>query len=165
MPLPRKKPRHEWSESHAPETLPLVMLLHHAQDAMFARARPIWARHGLTPAEFDVLATLRNAPPPYELTPTQLQDSVLITSGGLTKVMRQLEERGLAVRSQNPDDQRVKPIRLSREGRKQIERAMAEVTAFTDNWIRSVLDPREIVTLNALLERLVAADGHPPAAG
>lgn len=165
MPLPRQRPRHEWSESHAPDTLPLIMLLHHAQDAMFAHARPIWARHDLTPAEFDVLATLRNASPPYELTPSRLQDSVLITSGGLTKVMRQLEERGLAVRSQDPDDQRIKPIRLTRDGKKRIERAMAEVTATADAWVRSALNATEIDTLNTLLDKLLATDSGPLAAG
>jgi hypothetical protein len=38
--------------------------LHRAQELAFSQARALWARHGLTPAEFDVLATLRNASPP-----------------------------------------------------------------------------------------------------
>lgn len=158
---PPRRPRHAWSESHAPDTLPLIMHLHHAHEMTFAHARPIWARHGLTPAEFDVLATLRNAPSPHQLTPSQLQDSVLITSGGLTKVMRQLEERTLVLRSQDPQDQRVKPIRLTHAGKALIEQAMAEVTATADAWIRSFLDTREIATLTALLERLADAQTPP----
>lgn len=153
-----KKPRHAWSESHAPDTLPMIMHLHHAREMTLARARAIWTRHGLTPAEFDVLATLRNAPSPHQLTPSRLQDSVLITSGGLTKVMRQLEARHLVLRSLDVQDQRVKPIRLTREGRRLIEHAMAEVTAATDVWIRAILDKREIATLTALLERLADAE-------
>ncbi len=163
MTSPRKRPRHAWSESHAPDTLPLILHLHHAREMTFAHARPIWARHELTPAEFDVLATLRNAPPPYQLTPSQLQDCLLITSGGLTKVMRQLEARNLVLRSQNPRDQRVKPIRLAHAGRALIEQAMAEVSAAADVWLRSRLDAREIATLSALLKQL--ADTPAPSPG
>jgi DNA-binding MarR family transcriptional regulator len=154
MTSPRKRPHHAWSESHAPDTLPLILHLHHAREITLVRARPIWARHTLTPAEFDVLAALRNAPPPYRLTPSQLQDCVLITSGGLTKVMRQLEARNLVLRSQDPHDQRVKPIRLTHAGRTLIEHVMAEVGGAADAWLRSILDAQEIATLSALLKRL-----------
>lgn len=163
MTSPRKRPRHTWSENHAPDTLPLILHLHHARDMALVRARPIWARHKLTPAEFDLLATLRNAPPPHRLTPSQLQDCLLITSGGLTKVMRQLEARKLVLRSQDPHDQRVKPIRLTHAGRMLIEHAMAEVSGAADTWLRSILDTREIATLTALLKRL--ADTPAPSPG
>lgn len=163
MTSPRNRPRHAWSERHAPATLPLIMRLHRAREMTFVHARPIWARHALTPAEFDVLATLRNAPAPHQLTPSQVQDAVLITSGGLTKVMRQLEARKLVVRKVDPCDQRSKPIRLTQRGRALIERAMAEVAAAADAWLRGLLDIGEIAVLTALLERL--ADPHvPPAA-
>ncbi len=162
MTSPRKRPCHAWSESHAPDTLPLILHLHSAREMTLVRARPIWARHKLTPAEFDVLATLRNAPPPHQLTPSQLQDCLLITSGGLSKVMRQLEARTLVLRSQDPHDQRVKPIRLTPAGRVLIEQAMADVAATADAWIRSILDAQEIATLTALLQRLAdAAEPHP----
>ncbi|MDP3124759.1 MAG: MarR family transcriptional regulator, partial [Thiobacillus sp.] len=113
----KQLPRHEWAESHEPETMPMVLFLHHAQGLSFTLARTVWTRNGLAPAEFDVLATLRNAPAPHELTPTQLQDSLLITSGGLTKVMLQLETRNLVIRSRHQTDQRVKPIKLTPAGK------------------------------------------------
>ncbi len=163
MTSPRKRPHHAWSENHAPDTLPLILHLHHAREVTLVRARPIWARHALTPAQFDVLATLRNAPAPHQLTPSQVQDSVLITSGGLTKVMRQLEARDLVLRSQDPHDQRIKPIRLTHAGRTLIEHTMAEVSATADAWLRSILDAREIATLSALLKRL--ADTPAPPSG
>lgn len=153
-----KMPRHEWSEAHAPDTMPLLMHLHRAQGLAFAQAQGVWARHGLTPAEFDVLATLRNSPPPFELTPSQLQASVIITSGGLTKVMRQLEDRNLVTRSQTDFDQRVKPIKLSRKGKGLVEKAMAELAASSDAWIKSRLGKEEIGLLTALLEKITDAD-------
>lgn len=157
MTPPKKMPRHEWSESHAPETMPLMLHLHQAQGLAFSQARALWARHGLTPAEFDVLATLRNAPPPHELTPSQLQDSVMITSGGLTKVMRQLEARNLVSRSQHASDQRIKPIKLTHSGKRLVERAMAELAATSSAWVQGVLDAKEIGVLTKLLGKLAEA--------
>jgi DNA-binding MarR family transcriptional regulator len=157
MTPPKKTPRHEWSESHAPETMPLMLHLHRAQGLAFARARALWARHDLTPAEFDILATLRNAPPPHELTPSQLQDSVMITSGGLTKVMQQLEARNLVTRSRQQLDLRIKPIKLTHSGKRLVERAMAELAATSGAWVRGVLDAKEIGVLTKLLGKLAGA--------
>lgn len=148
--------RHEWSESHDPAVMRLALSLHRAQELAFSRARAIWVRHGLTPAEFDVLATLRNAPPPYELTPSQLQAAMVITSGGLTKVMRQLETRGLATRPQPREDLRVKPMRLKPQGKHLVEKAMAELAATSGVWVRSMLSAGEIGVLTKLLEKMAA---------
>jgi DNA-binding MarR family transcriptional regulator len=152
-------PQHQWSEAHAPDTMPLMLHLHRAQGLAFAQAQGVWARHGLTSAEFDVLATLRNSPPPFELTPSQLQASVIITSGGLTKVMRQLEDRNLVTRSQTNFDQRIKPIKLSRKGKGLVEKAMAELAATSGAWIRRLLGKDEIGLLAELLQKIAEADG------
>ena len=42
------------------------------------------AGHELNPGEFGVLVELRLAGPPYRMTPTQLYNRSLITSGGMT---------------------------------------------------------------------------------
>src|SRR5262249_62125986 len=49
------------------------------------------AGHGLTLTEFEVLASLRNAPPPHELTPPDLYGAGLISSGGPTWPLHSLE--------------------------------------------------------------------------
>jgi DNA-binding MarR family transcriptional regulator len=139
--------------------MPLMLNLHRAQALAFSRARSLWARHGLTPAEFDVLATLRNAPVPHELTPSQLQAAVMITSGGLTKVMRQLEARSLVSRSQHPSDQRIKPIRLAASGKRLVEKATAELATESGTWVQGILDAKEIGVLTKLLGKLVAGGG------
>ena len=81
-----------------------------------APGREVFARHSLTPAEFDLLATLRRSPPPRELTPSEVQSLLFITSGGLTKVMDKLEARGLVARSRHAADQRVRPVKLTAAG-------------------------------------------------
>lgn len=154
----KQLPRHEWSESHEPGTMPKVLFLHHAQGLSFTLARTVWTRHGLAPAEFDVLATLRNAPTPHELTPTQLQDSLLITSGGLTKVMLQLETRNLVIRSRHQTDQRVKPIKLTPTGKRLVEKAMEELAATSSAWVRGILKANEISLPTGLLRKLAESD-------
>lgn len=146
--------RHAWSESHDPEVMRLAFSLHRAQEQVLSGARAVWSRHGLTSAEFDVLATLRNAPPPHELTPSQLQASVIITSGGLTKVMRQLEDKGLVMRPTPRQDLRVKPMKLKPAGKRLVEKVMAELAAESGAWMRSLLDANEIGTLTVLLEKM-----------
>jgi DNA-binding MarR family transcriptional regulator len=158
MTSPKQFPRHEWSVNHEPETMPLVLHLHRVQGRAFTLARTVWTRYGLTPAEFDVLATLRNAPAPHELTPTQLQDSLLITSGGLTKVMLQLEARNLVIRSRLQTDQRVKPIKLTPTGKRLVEKVMAELATTTSTWVRGILEAKEISLLTGMLRKLAESD-------
>jgi len=62
-------------------------------------------RFQMTVGEFDVLAALAREKK-QELTPKQLQDLILISSGGLTNRIDQLEKKGLIERSPNPNDRR-----------------------------------------------------------
>jgi DNA-binding MarR family transcriptional regulator len=156
-------PSLDWIAGEHQETTRLMMNLHRAQGLAFAQARAIWADHRLTPSEFDVLATLRNAPPPHELTPSELQASVVITSGGLTKVMYQLEDRRLVSRSLLESDQRIKPIQLSASGKELVEKVMAELATASGLWVRTALSAGEICSLTELLRKLAKA-GEPGAA-
>lgn len=150
--------RHEWVDSHDCEAMPLLRELHLAEQSAFGRARALWAAHGLTAAEFDVLVTLRNSPPPHELNPSDLQANMLITSGGLTKVMGQLEARGLVIRSRQTADQRIKPVRLTETGLGLVETSTQQVAASSGEWVRTLLNAEEISVLTRLLARLSAAD-------
>lgn len=156
MEFEEKLKAHEWACGHDPEAMPLVLALHWAAKEARASTEALWAEFGLTPTEFDVLATLRNAPPPHELTPSQLQGRVVITSGGLTKVMRQLEERALVSRSLPGKDQRVKPVRITAAGKRLVERLMVEVSGLLGAWVRERLGGNDAARLTKLLARLVA---------
>lgn len=71
--------------------------------------------------------------------------------------MRQLEERKLVTRSQTNFDQRIKPIKLTRNGKRLIEKAMAELAAKSGAWVRKILGAEEIALLTALLGRFAEA--------
>jgi DNA-binding MarR family transcriptional regulator len=113
------------------------------------------ALHGLSFTEFEALVALRNAQPPHELLPTELYTSILISSGGLTKVLHGLQRRGLIARGQSKQDRRSKPIRLTAKGRGLAERAMADVLRSDGQLILGGLSPREVERLTGLLRKLL----------
>ena len=64
-------------------TLPMALFgrLNEAADrVMREHMNPLFAKAGLQAGEFDVLATLRRAGPPYTLSPTQLYEAMMISS-------------------------------------------------------------------------------------
>jgi len=72
-------------------------------------------RFQMTVGEFDVLAALAREKK-QELMPKQLQDLILISSGGLTNRIDQLEKKGLIERSPNPNDRRSLLVKLTSTG-------------------------------------------------
>jgi len=116
---------------------------------------PLFARFGLQPGEFDVLATLRRSGPPYRLTPTTLYEAAMISSGSMTNRLDRLEKAGLVQRLPNPEDGRGTLVGLSEAGLTLIDEA---VNAHVANQRRVLagLDAAEQVQLAGLLEKLLA---------
>jgi DNA-binding MarR family transcriptional regulator len=112
-------------------------------------------RYGLTLFEFEVLVALRGVAPPYELVPTDLYTAVLISSGGLTKVLHGLQRRGLISRGKNKLDRRSKPIRLTAKGRDTVEWAMEDVLRSDAQLISKGLSEGELADLTRLLRKLL----------
>ena len=73
-----------------------------AERVMREHMNPLFARAGLQSGEFDVLATLRRSGAPYTLSPTQLYEAAMISSGGMTDRLDRLERAGLVVRRPDP---------------------------------------------------------------
>ncbi len=103
------------------EVLSRVSRLSHHLDR--AR-RQAFADHDLEPWEFDVLAALRRAGAPYELSPGRLIRETLVTSGTMTNRVDRLEARGLVVRLPDPHDRRGVLVRLTDAGRSTVDGAM-----------------------------------------
>jgi len=83
------------------------------------------AKHGLSLGQFDILATLRRAADAPGLTPTQLLQSVMLTSGGMTNRLDKLEQAGLIARKPDPTDRRGVIVALTAKGRRLIDAATA----------------------------------------
>ena len=70
----------------------------------------------LTSADYGVLAALRRAGEPYALSPSNLYSRLERSSGGMTKILKRLEESGLVERSPDPDDGRGTRVSLTLKG-------------------------------------------------
>ena len=64
--------------------------------------REAFTAHGIESWEFDVLAALRRAGAPYELSPGRLLRETLVTSGTMTNRVDRLTARGFVERSPTP---------------------------------------------------------------
>src|SRR5437763_586973 len=113
-------------------------------------------RHGLDSGEFDVLATLRRAGEPYALRPTELYQSLMISSGGLTARLDRLEAAGLIRRRADDDDARSVRVELTPAGRRKIEAAF-RADMELENKMVSGLAESERAELVRLLRKLTQA--------
>jgi DNA-binding MarR family transcriptional regulator len=114
----------------------------------------VFTRFGLAGGDFDVLATLRRAEPPYRLTPGELSRSTMVTTGGMTKRLDRLEAAGLIRREPDPRDRRGKLIALSDEGRALMDEAIAAHVA-NEHRLLADLPPAQRERLAALLRELL----------
>lgn len=121
------------------------------------RINPLFARFGLQPGEFDVLATLRRSGNPYALTPTALYEDAMISSGSMTNRIDRLEAAGLVKRTANPSDGRATLVMLTRQGLKLIDEAV-EAHVRNQAEVLAALDAKEQAQLSGLLAKLLRAN-------
>jgi DNA-binding MarR family transcriptional regulator len=93
-----------------------------------AATRRLTAEFGITPAEFDVLATLRRIGPPHRMKPNELSRHSLLSSGGTSNVLNSLERSELIRREPAPDDRRSTMIVLTESGIKTTEQALLYIS-------------------------------------
>lgn len=113
-------------------------------------------RYDLNQGDFDVLATVRRTESKHGVKPRRLLESVLITSGGLTKRLDRLEEANLVGRHPDPDDRRGTLVRLTAEGRDVIDGALATLLTAERDLVGAALDD-EVDAAAAMLRQLVLA--------
>jgi len=100
--------------------------LHRLAGHLHEELLPVYRAHGLGEGDFDVLASLRRAGAPYELPAGELAEHTMITTGGMTKRLDRLEHAGLVARRVDPDDARVRRVRLTERGRTAIDAAYGD---------------------------------------
>ncbi|AID32652.1 MarR family transcriptional regulator [Mesorhizobium sp. SEMIA 3007] len=120
------------------------------------RLAPLFARFGLQAGEFDVLATLRRSGSPYALTPTDLYEATMVTSGAMTNRLDRLEKAGLILRGPHPNDRRGIVVQLTEKGLALIDEALTAHVA-NEHEILAGLTPAERETLSHLLEKLIGS--------
>lgn len=126
-----------------------------AERVMRDHMTPLFAEAGLQQGEFDVLATLRRSGEPYMLSPTQLYEALMISSGGMTARLDRLERAKLIERRPDPNDRRGKLIALTDAGKQVIDETLDRHVA-NEQRILATLTLAEQERLNALLKKLIA---------
>ncbi|GAA1537418.1 MarR family transcriptional regulator [Actinomadura kijaniata] len=119
--------------------------------------KDFFAGYGLERWEFDVLATLRRAGPPYALTAGALNRAAMVTSGAITNRIDRLAARGLVERVPDEEDRRSVRVRLTDEGRALVDEILEPHVANETRLLATLAPPeRDLLTglLRGLLESL-----------
>jgi DNA-binding MarR family transcriptional regulator len=136
------------------EPLHVLSRLDRLAGVLGERRAAIFARHDLRRHEFDVLAVLRRAGTPLELTAGELAARTYVTSGTMTSRLDGLTERGLVTRAPDREDGRLVRVALTSAGRAIVDAAFEElIDAERDLLAPLGADARDALagTLRALL--------------
>ncbi len=115
-----------------------------------------FAEFGLTVGEFDVLAALRRSGQPYQLSPTELFNTLMVSSGTMTHRIDRLEQAELVRRLPDLSDRRGTQIKLTDKGFDVIEKAV-EAHVINEHSILRGLDVSEREVLIQLLRKLLVS--------
>jgi DNA-binding MarR family transcriptional regulator len=103
---------------------------------------------------FDVLAALRRAGAPYQLSPGVLMQETMVTSGTITNRLDRLEELELITREPDPNDGRGSLVTLTKSGIRAVDAAMEDLLENERELLKD-LSSKDREQLAALLSTLV----------
>ncbi|WP_269618541.1 MarR family winged helix-turn-helix transcriptional regulator [Zhongshania sp. BJYM1] len=150
----RRQQLDNWPEMYEAAE-PTVLRILRASDVFMKQTTAELQNYKLSRAEFDALATLRRQSSPHRITPTELCKALLISSGGLTKLLHRLESAKLISRPASPEDGRSLLVQLSSKGKELIETLVAPMGQLHANRMRN-LSANERAHLDRLLKKMMA---------
>jgi DNA-binding MarR family transcriptional regulator len=104
---------------------------------------------------FDVLAALRRAGAPHTLSPSQLMQETMVSSGTMTNRLDRLEELSFITRQPDPSDGRGSLVSLTALGMKKVDAALDQLIKNERTFLTD-LSKDEQAELADLLSRLAA---------
>lgn len=117
----------EWGERFPefdPEAIGIIGRIWRLSRILEREVAVTYQEYGLRVSAFSILATLRRARPPYELSPGDLSRGLLFTSPATSYQLGKLEARGLVTRASDPKDGRAARVRLTTKGRLLVEEVL-----------------------------------------
>lgn len=111
----------------------------------------VFKLHQLSSIEFDILATLRRSQTP--LTPTELYQTLMLSSGVMSTRIESLVQRGLLQRLASEEDRRSCRVELTEEGMALIDLVVVEHVQNMESML-SPLNNQERDQLAGLLKKL-----------
>ncbi|TAJ47108.1 MAG: MarR family transcriptional regulator [Herbiconiux sp.] len=115
--------------------------------------RASFATADLESWEFDVLAALRRAGAPHELSPKALLEQTYVSSGTMTNRIDGMVRRGLVQRRTDPNDGRGVLVSMTVEGRDRVDAAISHLVEAEADLLAG-LSKADQERLAALLRRL-----------
>jgi DNA-binding MarR family transcriptional regulator len=116
---------------------------------------------GITRWAFYVLAALARSGPPYQLTPTDLYRSLLVSSGVMTNRIARLEAMGLVKRVPDPTDGRGVLVALTDKGKEAVNIAIEHHNQNEHEMLAPLTADERTAMANALRKLLVASGDLP----
>lgn len=109
---------------------------------------------GVSVSEYNVLATLRRSGKPFRLTPSELCSILEFSSGGMTKMLRKLEDMDLIARIPDEDDGRSSLVKMTAKGQKTEREIFDSWLVYSRRLLRDI-EPTELDEINQSLEKLL----------
>ncbi|MBN2816065.1 MAG: MarR family transcriptional regulator [Campylobacterales bacterium] len=132
-------------------TFPIMLI----DKTLFAHSENFFKeKYDLLKSEVDVLASLYTND--NQLTPTQLYDLTIFSSGGMTKVLKRLQERGYIERKPDTKDKRCMLVCLTASGEEVIKCSLFKVSKEYENYFDN-LTAKEKKEFSRLLQKLLYA--------
>ncbi len=112
-------------------------------------------KYSISNTQLDVLSSLKLVGDEnYILSPTKLYSTMVFSSGGMTKVLKKLEEKEYILRIDNEHDKRSKLVQLSKKGEILLNKALKDVVDLEKDFF-SPLDEKEQKTLKELMYKVL----------
>ncbi len=146
--------KENWPEGYS-SAEEVMLRLYHAALRHTEELHRFLARFELTTAEFVTLRVLRREPAPHVMTPSALHETLVLSPGGMTKILKQLEAKGLVVRRGDAADKRRNLVELTARGREAIGAAQNAVREFDSALLERTLSDRDQQRLAQLLRKLL----------
>jgi DNA-binding MarR family transcriptional regulator len=140
------------------EPLHVLSRISRLADVLTDRRAAAFVEHGLQAHEFDVLAALRRAGEPFELTAGELSALTHVTSGTMTSRLDRLSGRSLVSRHTDPDDGRLVRVRLTAAGRRRVDAALGALLATEHELVASLPRAERERLASGLRALLIAAN-------
>lgn len=101
----------------------------HLHDIILRAVDRTLVQHGLKYPTYAVLATIRVSGAPYRMSPSELLSSMLLSSGGLSNLLRRMEKDGFIRRTADKRDGRGVIVELTEKGIAAADASMADHAA------------------------------------
>lgn len=150
------KPSRRRSKKPSPEELALFTRVRRASLILDELQRESLEALDLTFVDFSALRVIEIEGPPYTLSPSEMAERLVRTTGGMTKIVDRLERRGLVERVRDEVDRRSVQVHLTDDGRALSQKASAAYTEMRKR-VLDLIDRDGIAAINDHLDVILEA--------